>query len=239
MEKITIIKNMLLDAAKYPATDWLKVVLLGFILLVSIMGLLTQLNLFTLLFLILLPLPFGYLFRIIKTSFNGLDILPDFNSWKEMYWDGLKVLVAMFIYALPILIIFFITNQSTLTTTDLTNFTLLSLEPIILGSYLLLLVFIFIGLFELIGLANMALYDVDILAAFSFREIIRRISMIGWSNYLIYYLIIWIIFVLTALLSILSIIMLIGIIIIPLLIAPYFLVLMARFLALVFASSES
>jgi hypothetical protein len=232
------VKTMLIDAVKYPGTDWMKVILLGFLSLISVIGVITQLNLFTLLFLIMLPLPIGYLFKIIKTSFRGFDELPNFNSWKEMYADGLKVLLTIFIYALPILLIFILLNQGQLITSVINNYSLIALQPFILGSSIQIIVFIIIGLVEFMGIANMALYDGEFMAAFSFREIVKRISMIGLAKYLACYLIIWLIIALAVLISILTMIALIGIILVPLLIVPYFLVLNTRFLALVFASSE-
>jgi len=47
----------------------MKVILLGFLTLISLVGLITEINIFTILWLVLLPLPLGYLFKIIKTSF--------------------------------------------------------------------------------------------------------------------------------------------------------------------------
>lgn len=234
---IPSVKTMLSDAVKYPGTDWMKIILLGFLSIISIMGLLTQLNLFTLLCLILIPLPLGYLLRIIKTTFQGLDELPNFDNWKNMYGDGLKVIITLFIYSLPVLVIFIVLNQGFLFSQILTNYSLLTLQPLIFGSSFQLIVFIIIGLFEFVGLANMALYD-GFTAAFSFREIVRRISMLGWGKYLVCYLTIWLIIILTVLISILTTMALIGIILVPLLIVPYFMALNTRFLALVFAASE-
>ena len=85
----------------------------------------------------------------------------------------------------------------------------------------------------------MALYDGEFQAAFNFREIRQRISMINWKRYLAYYIIIWIIGVITVFISSVTLTLLVGIFIVPLIIAPYFLVLSTRFLALIFASSES
>lgn len=233
------VRTILIDAVKYPSEDWMKVILLGFLSLISLIGVLTELNVFTLLCLILLPLPLGYLFKIIKSSFKGLDELPDFDNWRSMYLDGVRVILTVIIYVIPVVAVFLFFNFELLFSLNISSFSIFALWPWILGSTIQIIIFILIGLVEYVGIANMALYEGEIGAAFRFREIFKRISMIGWKKYLISYAIIWILGIIAALFSIISILVLVGILIIPLLIVPYFMTLNARFLALVFASSES
>lgn len=216
----------------------MKVILLGFLSLFAMIGVLNSVNFFSI-FLIILPLPLGYLLKIIKTSFKGSDELPDFDNWKSMYLNGIKLILTVIIYFLPIIVFVLILNPSQIFSLFNTNFSLYNLWSMLLGSIVQIIIFIAIGVIEFLGIANMALYDGEISAAFRFREIINRISMIGWKKYLIFYLIIWILGFLTFIISILMLFILIGIIIIPLLIIPYFMTLNARFLALIFASSES
>lgn len=216
----------------------MKVILLGFLSLFAMIGVLNSVNFFSI-FLIMLPLPLGYLLKIIKTSFKGSDELPDFDNWKSMYLNGIKLILTVIIYFLPIIILVLILNPSQIFSLFNTNFSLYNLWSMFLGSIGQIIIFIAIGVMEYVGIANMALYDGEISAAFRFREIINRISMIGWKKYLISYLIIWILGFLTFIISILMLFILIGLIIIPLIIIPYFMTLNARFLALIFASSES
>jgi hypothetical protein len=232
------IRDVVLDAVKYPAEDWMKVIILGFLTLLSFIGILTEINIFTLLFLTILPLPLGYLFKIIKSSFKGSDDLPDFNNWRSMYTDGLRLILVLLIYSIPLVGVFLFFNYTVLFNLNIPGFSLYLLWSWLLGSFIQVIIFLLIGLVEYIAIANMALYEGEIRAAFRFREIIQRISMIGWKEYLIYYAIIWILGILTALISLLSLSIMIGFVIIPLLIAPYFVILNTRFLALVFASSE-
>ena len=213
----------------------MKVILLGFLTLISLVGLITEINIFTILWLVLLPLPLGYLFKIIKTSFKGFDELPDFNNWKSIYLDGAKLIIVMIIYALPVIILFLLINYAQIFPIEPSNFSILNLWPLLIGPQLL--IFIAIGFVEYMAIANMALYE-GITGAFSFREIIKRISMIGWKKYLIYYILIWILALVTVLISYIALLILIGIIIIPLVIAPYFMILNSRYLSLIFASSE-
>ncbi|MGV8144436.1 MAG: DUF4013 domain-containing protein [Methanothermobacter sp.] len=216
----------------------MKVILLGFLSLFAMIGVLNSVNFFSI-FLIILPLPLGYLLKIIKTSFKGSDELPDFDNWKSMYLNGIKLILTVIIYFLPIIILVLILNPSQIFSLFNTNFSLYNLWSMFLGSIGQIIIFIAIGVMEYVGIANMALYDGEISAAFRFREIINRIAMIGWKKYLISYLIIWILGFLTFIISILMLFILIGLIIIPLIIIPYFMTLNARFLALIFASSES
>jgi len=216
----------------------MKVILLGFLSLFAMIGVLNSVN-FLSIFLIILPLPMGYLLKIIKTSFKGSEELPDFNNWKTMYLDGIRLILTILIYFLPIIVLVLILNPSQIFYLFNSNFSLYNSVSLFLGSIIHIIIFIAIGVIEYVGIANMALYDGEITAAFRFREIIQRISMIGWRKYLISYLIIWILGFLTSIISILMLFILIGIIVIPLLIIPYFMTLNARFLALIFASSES
>lgn len=232
------IREIVLDAVKYPAEDWMKVIILGFLTLLSFIGILTEINIFTLLFLIILPLPLGYLFKIIKSSFKGFDKLPDFNHWRYMYTDGIKLIFVLIIYAIPMVAVFLFFNYELLFNLNIPGFSLYLLWSWLFGSTPQIIIFLLIGLVEYIGIANMVLYDGEISAAFRFREILKRISMMGWKKYLVFYATIWILGIFAALISIITLSVLIGIIVIPLLIIPYFLALNARFCALVFASSE-
>lgn len=232
------IKTIFTDALKYPGDDWMKVILLGFLSLISIIGTIPGVNLFSMIFLVLLPLPVGYLFKVIKSSFNGFDVLPGFNSLNSMYLDGVKVILTLIIYSLPLIAILLIFDPEVMFYLDLASFSLLYLGSLLLGSWIQICALVLIGFIEYIGVANMALYDGEISAAFRFREIIKRISMIGLRKYLISYIIVLILGVIVVTISSFAMSNLVGIMVIPLLVAPYFLLLNARFLALIFASSE-
>jgi len=227
---------MILDSAKYSSEDWIKIIALGFISLIALIGIS---NPFLSFFLVIGFLPAGYLFRVLKTAFKGSDELPIFNEWLEMFIDGIKVVMVTIIYAIPIIIIAltpFISQPSLITTSLISAPYLWGL---LTGSSLQIILVILIGFVEIIGIANMALYDGEFNAAFKFREILQRIFLINWRRYLVFYILIWIIGIITLFISMITLTLFIGIIIIPLIIAPYFMVFSTRFLALIFASSES
>jgi hypothetical protein len=232
------IKEIIYDSMKYSSSDWMKVIILGFISLFLFMGILGILKLepYTIL---LIPGIFslGYLFRVLKHTLEGSDEIPDFEGWWEMFIDGLRVMLVALIYILPVILVSLIPNftQNAIT---LGSFSGISLWSFLSESKVQIIVFAVVGIIELMGIANLALHQGKIGAAFRFGEIIRRISTIGWAKYVIWYLIIWIIGLVAFLMSILALNILIGIIVVPLIILPYFALLTSRSLALVFVSSE-
>jgi hypothetical protein len=224
------IGEIISNAVKYPSSNWKKVIILGifFILSFVIIGI----------FFIL-----GYYLRIIKSTIAGIDELPEFDDWGDMFIDGVKVLVVHFIYLLiPGIIIgvgvfasiaSLATTNTSIYTAPASFFALIGITGII--GIILALIFV---LFAHIAVANMALYD-EIGAAFRFSEIFDKIKMIGWGKYIIWYIVMLIIgFVVGLIAGILNIIPLIGIIIALLVIYPYFVMFFSRSLGLIFVSSE-
>ena len=86
------IGDIINDAVRYPSSDWSKVFILGVIFIASFL-------------IIPIFLAFGYLFRIIKATFAGIDELPDFDDLGDMFIDGLKVFIVGVVYAIPLIII--------------------------------------------------------------------------------------------------------------------------------------
>lgn len=233
------IKEIIYDSLKYSASDWMKVIILGFISLFLFMGILGLLQWEPYIIILLIPGIFslGYLFRVLKDTLKGSDEAPDFDGWGEMLIDGLRVILVALIYILPVILVTLIPNF-TQNTLSLGSFSGISLWSFLSESKVQIIVFAVVGIIELMGIANLALYQGKIKAAFRFGEIIRRISTIGWAKYVIWYLTIWIIGLVAFSMSILALNILIGIIVVPLIILPYFALLTARSLALIFASSE-
>ena len=223
------IGDIINDAVRYPSSDWSKVFILGVIFVASFL-------------IIPIFLAIGYLFRVIKATFAGIDELPDFDNLGEMFVDGLKVFVVGVAYAIPLIIIsaiisaiFGIHYNSAVNAGTFTGFNVFALAT----AYIIYLVIaIIIGLIEYMAIANMALYEGDLGAAFKFNEVLDRIARIGWGKYIIWYIVMVVLGLIAALISGLLIVILIGIIIAPLIIVPFFGMFAARSLALIFASSE-
>ncbi len=217
------------DALRYPTSNWTKVFILGVIFVASFL-------------IIPIFLAIGYLFRVIKATFAGIDELPDFDNLGEMFVDGLKVFVVGVVYAIPLIIIsaiisaiFGIHYNSAINAGTFTGFNVFALAT----AYLIYAIIgIIIGLIEYMAIANMALYEGDLGAAFKFDEVLDRIARVGWGKYLIWYVVMVVIGLIAAVISGLLVVIIIGIIIAPLIIAPFFGMFAARSLALIFATSE-
>ena len=224
------IGEIISDAVKYPSSNWKKVIILGvfFILSIVIVGI----------FFVL-----GYFLRILKSTIAGVDELPEFDDWGDMFVDGLKVLVVYILYLLIpgiVIVAGVFTSIASLAATNTSIYTapasffaLIGVTGII--GYILALIF---ALFAYIAVANMAYYD-EIEAAFRFSEILDKIKMIGWGKYIIWYIVMWVIALIVGLIAgILNIIPLIGTIIALLVIYPYFVMFFSRSLGLIFTSNE-
>jgi hypothetical protein len=220
------VKNMdigeiISDSINYPSSNWGKVLFLGVIMIASIL-------------IVPVFLLIGYLFRIIKATLAGLDELPEFDEIGEMFVDGLKVFVVGIVYSIPVIIINIIGALL-----GSTNSASLSLNPymiwaVVLGYAVYIIVAAIIGLIEVIAIANMAYYDGDLGAAFRFGEVLDHIARIGWGKYIVTYIVIAIVAFIGFLIGMLTVFILIGIILLPLVIAPYIYMFGARAIALLF-----
>ncbi|MDD1763430.1 MAG: DUF4013 domain-containing protein [Methanobacteriaceae archaeon] len=217
------IGDIISDSIKYPSSNWGKVLILGVIMIASIL-------------IVPIFLVYGYVFRIIKATLAGLDELPEFDEIGEMFVDGLKIFVVAIVYAIPVWIIAWIfgaimggTMTATTTTLDPTM-----IWALFLGNIIFVIVAVIIGLIEVMAIANMAYYDGDLGAAFRFSEILDYISRIGWGKYIATYIVIAIVAFIGFLIGMLTLFILIGIILLPLVIAPYIAMFGSRAIALLF-----
>lgn len=223
------IGNLASEAIRYPSSNWKKVIILGLLMIASI-------------FIIPIFLVMGYQLRIVKATFAGIDELPDFDEIGSMFVDGLKVFVVSVAYMIiPVIVILLgvfgsiwaLASEGTITD----PFAFMSIIGVtaVIGIILAIL----FGIFEIIAIANMALYDSELGAAFRFSELLERISAIGWVNYFIWLIVIFVIGVVGGIIGgILNIIPFIGFIIALLTVYPYLNMVYARALALLFASGE-
>lgn len=194
------------ESAKYPLNDISKVGILAAIIIVfSIIGvigvfvaimplLIAQdssgaiLSILIGIVIILLTIVFGifltgYEYRIIKFAINKSPLLPEYNEWKEMFVDGLKVLVARIVYGLISVIILGIIGLigfliSTALPDDLKIIVLILFGLIILAVYLILS-FLFV-----MGIPHMANNQGELGKAFKFNEIYGVIKQIGLVQYI-------------------------------------------------------
>ncbi len=217
------------DSIKYPLSDLKKVLILGFMFLISFL-------------IVPIFLVMGYGFRALKASIAGAEELPEYDEWGEMFVDGLKVFVVQFVYFLiPALIIIIgswasiaalAAASTTGTMTDPTAFIGIISGTVLIGG----IVAIILGLIATIALANMAYNDSELGAAFRFGEIMNIISQIGWVDYIIWYVVIIIISMIIGIISgVIQIIPIIGTLVAILVIVPYAQLFFYRALALLYA----
>ena len=141
----------------------------------------------------------GYQYRIIKSSLKNMDTLPEFNDWLNMLIDGIKVFIVTIIYLIPGILIIALTSLSVINQIGSINSNVSAYDTsMILTSISLIIIailyFIVIAPIMLIAIAHMANNDSKLSAAFRFREILTKISTIGWIDLIIWYIITGIIF---------------------------------------------
>ena len=162
---MNIIENIS-DSLKYPTKDWVKIIVLGIILIIPIVNF----------------IGLGYYLRILKSSLSGLNELPNFYGIGDLFIDGIKVLVVFIIYAIIPMIFFALSLAFGFLITEISWIFLIF--SIIFA--------IIISIFAYIAVANMAYNNSEIGAALHYHEILDIIAAIGWGNYILW----WIVFVL-------------------------------------------
>jgi len=215
------------NAIKYPFTDFSKILILGIFLILSFL---------------IIPgfLYLGYLFRTLKASVAGLDELPEFGEWGEMFIDGLKVFVVLLVYSIVPLTLIIIGIWASLIPIIATSNTVLAELPTIsfglISSFSIIgsILGIIISFFIPVIMANMAYYG-ELKYAFKFNELFQKISEIGWVDYLIWFIVMLIIWTVTATVAFIMIFpLIIGVLLVPLVIYPYMMLFFARSTALIY-----
>lgn len=214
------------DSFKYSLSDPKKIFILGIITILSSL---------------IIPgfLLLGYFLRIIKSSIAGSSEPPQFDDWVGMFTDGLKVFVVLLIYSLiPTVLILLGIWAALLPMLSVPGSGSL-LNPSVSVGLVGGVALIGIGLEILvsfiiaIALGNMAYYN-ELGAAFRLGEITGKIREIGGVDYFIWYVVMLIIAWAAYTISFFLVFpLIIGIIIVPLLILPYFMVFFARSTALI------
>lgn len=210
------ISEIVKDAVKYPFSDWKKILIFGIIILFGDMsfiirsqnyisitnGIIFFLGIISFLIILLVK---GYSFRIVTSSLKGLVELPKFNLWSEMFKDGINLFIVPFVYGIPAILVILIFAAVSFISNPLLVVNIVSgiviwafvggsgISSIISLSYIcffIVILYIFIILpIIAIAIAHMANNDGKLVTAFRFHEIIDKISSIGWSNLIIWYIV--------------------------------------------------
>ena len=148
---------------------------------------------------VIFPFILGYIMEI----YRGRTSPPEPENWGQLFVDGIKLLVAAIIYAIPLIIIAiaaflpvgmkimekvsaggeFIFNPS-----ELVPFIL----PVFGGLILAFIVGIVIALISSIGIIRMARIG-NFSEAFNFSGILETIRSIGWGSYILALIVLWVV----------------------------------------------
>lgn len=159
----------------------------------------------------------GYTLKV----FRGEKPAPEVTDWGTLFIDGIKYAIVALIWAIPMLIIFFITIGA--------GFFALASDPasamgaiggMLFGFIVFVIVAILTGLFATIGIIRFARTG-SMGEAFNFGAILETIGKIGWGSYIIALIVLIIVqIIFSIIIGILSMIPFLGIIIEIILIAP-------------------
>lgn len=181
---------------------------------------------------ILLCIPLmGYTVRV----FRGDKPAPEVTGWVSLFIDGIKYLIITLIYAIPSLVILFVTMGSALIAlfsgTQVGE--IAGIEGFLFGMVIFVVVAVICGLFGMIGVIRFSRTD-RIGEAFNFVEIKETIGKIGWIPYILAFVVMFIIqMIIGLILAVITMIPILGFIIELVLIAPIA-IFEARYFALVY-----
>lgn len=238
------------DSIRYPFSDWKPLLIFGLIIIISSldsigealgigMAFMFKGGIIGLLFGVIIN---GYPIRIMRASMAGFDELPNFDSWFDIIINGIKVFIVDIAYFIPLFILLF--------SGGLLGFSAFSMgadnSSAILDIFMIIaILYVVIAFpFYLMSLANMAFYE-DIGSAFRFREILDKISKIGWDKFIIWYIVTIIICLILivsgALIEVFSSLVqlkVIGVLLVSLIIIPIMIIYLFRSTALFYLSED-
>lgn len=142
---------------------------------------------------IIFPLIIGYMMEI----YRGKTPAPELEHWGKLFIDGIKLIVAGIIYAIPIIIIAVLVIGAPI-------FAMMSnpspevvvglFGAMAIGIIILIILSFIIGLIWYIGMIRMARTD-RFGEAFNISAIMAKIRAIGWGNYIIALIVLWVVMV--------------------------------------------
>lgn len=184
---------------------------------------------------ILLGIPLaGYILKVLR----GEKPAPEVADWGTLFVDGIKAIIVMLIYAIPVIIIeiLLIGGMMASAMTGDPTAMMAAIGAMLVGLVIIFILAIIIAIFELIGIVRFARSG-SIGEAFNFSAILATIGKIGWVSYiiaLVVYAVVSVIF--GIIVTILMMIPILGIILYLCLIPPFAL-LAARYICLVYDSA--
>jgi hypothetical protein len=185
---------------------------------------------------ILLCLPLlGYTLRI----YRGEKPAPEVADWGTLFVDGIKYFIVALIYAIPFLIVMFVTIGAGIVALASNPASVAgAIGGMLFGFIVLVIIGILTMIFSTIGIIRFARTG-SIGEAFNFKEITATIAKIGWVSYIIALVVlIVVVIVIEIILSIIGMIPVLGFIINIVFIAPVA-IFEARYFCQVYDSVEA
>jgi hypothetical protein len=193
---------------------------------------------------LILTLPLmGYIMNV----YRGTNPAPGVENWIKLLVDGILLCIVGLIYAIPVIVLEFLTVGATFATTMTTNpaAAMTGMAGAGILAIILIIVAILIAIFSPIGIIRFARTG-SFGEAFNFREITATIKKIGWLTYILALIVIAIVVGIPALilwaivLGLVIALPLIGIVIggiLLLIVLPLLAVFEARYLTQVYESA--
>jgi hypothetical protein len=162
-----------LNALKYPFTN-VKSIIIGAVM--------------SFLWFLLIPFFFlnGYIVRVIRSTNESSEFMPEWDNWKEMLFDGFMVFAVQVTYVLPAMIIYAIASLTTpvslvsaFAASEIMGIGIVAIVLMTLSSVALLLAFLIMP----VAVINYALTR-DFKKAFNLKGIVRSI-MLNPLNYML------------------------------------------------------
>jgi hypothetical protein len=178
----------------------------------------------------------GYMVRI----YRGTKPAPDFTGWTDLFIDGIKLAVVWLLWALPLFIVLAVGAAVAFgiylsAPAAAPNIALLLLVLLLIVVECVLLVIVM--LFGMLGAVRFSRTG-SIREGIRFSAILTTIRTMGWLSYILALVVSVVVAVIYAVISgILSLIPYIGWVIV-LIIAPFFSILFARYITLVYEQGE-
>lgn len=167
---------------------------------------------------ILLCLPLlGYILKV----YRGEKPAPEVNDWGTLFVDGIKLLIVGLIYAIPFLIVLFVTIGAGIVALASDPVSMMgAIGGMLFGFIVLVIIGILTMIFSTIGVIRFARTG-SIGEAFNFSEITATIAKIGWVPYIIALVVLMVVMVVVEIIiSLIAMIPILGFIIQIVLIAP-------------------
>jgi hypothetical protein len=177
---------------------------------------------------IIFPLIMGYELEV----YRGKKPAPEPANWGKLFIDGIKLLIIQIIYAIPTLIVLFLTIGAGVLAVRSPAGAMAMWGTFAVGIVIALVVAFITGLIEMMGVIRFARTG-RMGEAFNFSAILDRIGKIGWGSYIIALIVVAIVaciigFVLSAIPVIGGLLLIIVI--------PALVIFVARFITLVYDS---